>query len=812
MTQATPYFPLGGGIDLITPAIAQKPGSAIGALNYEPVSNGYRRVEGFERFDGQPSPTDATYYQLDWTNGTAAFAIGDTITGALTGATARVIATGVATSGIYDDGSAAGYVGLDIVTDTFATGEELQVGGITRAISAGQQQPLTAPDDQTARTWQAAATANARALIEAVPGFGSVRGVWVYVGNVYAWRDSPTEHASNDFGDWTPSNATLTDLGDSIRVTNDGAQGFAEQTINTVVGTTYRVSVDVTLGTAYAGGIQINSAGGPVGDLVSKFAYADGTLTATFVATTATTDIQLWNAGTTDGHYTDFANVSIASDQGAMYVATVSGWDQIALGYTLDFTSGGTHEIVEGETITGATSGATAVVKRIVTQSGSWSAGTAAGYIVLTSATGTFQAENLNVGATTNVATIAGNKVPNTLPAGGRYDLINFNFSGTSLRMYGCNGVGEAFEFDGTVFTPIRTGMDEDTPHRIAEHQNHLFLAFPGGQLQNSSIGEPLDWSAVTGAAAFALGDEITDLIPANAGILTILAQNKVANLYGTSAADFQLQTLSDEAGALPYTADKVGEPIYMDKRGLRALSTTQAYGDFNIGTLSQKVKPLIQDYAKTGVTPVGSVRVRNKDHYRIFFSNEAGLTFYLGKPNPEILPFNLGKTVSCVGSFEMDEGERVFMGCSDGFVYELEKGYSFDGGTIEASLRLPFNHQGAPQTLKRWHKVVVECQAIPTATISVAADFDYGSPFEVGANAQDAAAQVFTVTGGGGIWDISNWNQFFWSGATEGLMEAYLDGVGRNMSLLIASASADEPPHLLQGLTLFYTVRGLQR
>jgi hypothetical protein len=40
-----------------------------------------------------------------------------------------------------------------------------------------------------------------------------------------------------------------------------------------------------------------------------------------------------------------------------------------------------------------------------------------------------------------------------------------------------------------------------------------------------------------------------------------------------------------------------------MDARGLRALSTTQAYGDFNIGTLSQKVKPLLQDYAKTGVS-----------------------------------------------------------------------------------------------------------------------------------------------------------------------------------------------------------------
>jgi hypothetical protein len=157
--------------------------------------------------------------------------------------------------------------------------------------------------------------------------------------------------------------------------------------------------------------------------------------------------------------------------------------------------------------------------------------------------------------------------------------------------MYGVNGVGRAFEYDGTVLIPpIRSGMTVDTPHRIAEHMNHLFLAFPGGQLQNSSIGEPLDLERGHWCRGLCgLGDEITDLVPANAGVLTILAQNKIANLYGTSRGDFQIQTLSDEAGALPWTADKVGEPIYMDSRGLRSLSTTQAYGNFNIGTLRRR-------------------------------------------------------------------------------------------------------------------------------------------------------------------------------------------------------------------------------
>ena len=75
----------------------------------------------------------------------------------------------------------------------------------------------------------------------------------------------------------------------------------------------------------------------------------------------------------------------------------------------LAFTSGGTYEIVVGDTITGATSSATATVFDVVLTSGTWAGGDAAGTLWLNDQTGTFQSENLNVGASSNVATIAGN-------------------------------------------------------------------------------------------------------------------------------------------------------------------------------------------------------------------------------------------------------------------------------------------------------------------------------------------------------------------------------------------------------------------
>jgi hypothetical protein len=88
MTATQQFFPLRGGLDQETPAIAIPPGRAIAVLNHEATSLGYQRTEGFERFDGQPSPSEATFFTLTFSEGEVAFAEGQTVTGNTSGATA----------------------------------------------------------------------------------------------------------------------------------------------------------------------------------------------------------------------------------------------------------------------------------------------------------------------------------------------------------------------------------------------------------------------------------------------------------------------------------------------------------------------------------------------------------------------------------------------------------------------------------------------------------------------------------------------------------------------------------------------------
>jgi len=66
---------------------------------------------------------------------------------------------------------------------------------------------------------------------------------------------------------------------------------------------------------------------------------------------------------------------------------------------TMAFTSGGTSEIKAGHTIKGATSLATAKVKQVLTDTGTWAGGDAAGTLILESDTivGTFTSEAIYI-------------------------------------------------------------------------------------------------------------------------------------------------------------------------------------------------------------------------------------------------------------------------------------------------------------------------------------------------------------------------------------------------------------------------------
>lgn len=489
-----------------------------------------------------------------------------------------------------------------------------------------------------------------------------------------------------------------------------------------------------------------------------------------------------------------------------MWKSSATGWTAVSLGRELNFTSGGTTVIAEGDTITGATSGATAVVGRVLATSGTWAGGDAAGRLILTSQTGTLQAENLNIGASLNVATIAGNSTAITLLPGGRYEFWNYNFYGSAStrRMYGCDGVNRAFEFDGTVFVPINTGMTSDTPKHIIGHKRHLFLMFDNGSVQHSPVGDPTAvWTTVLGASEIGTGDEGTGFVTLPNDTLGIFNRNSTYVLYGASSSDWNLTQFSDESGAIEWTIQRMGVPIYLDDRGLMDFRQSPNFGDFENSSFSQKIKSLINSKR---LLAVSSVRSRSKDQYRIFFTDGTGIfASFAGRKLEGFTDVNYGKTFYCAASVEDTDGTEVLLfGSSDGYVYQLDKGTSFDGAAVAAFIRLPFNHIGSPEYKKRFFKAVVELTSPGAMTLSFTPDFTYG--FESG------ASEDVTTQPSGGYWNIAEWDEFYYSDQITGSPEIYFDGHGKNVGILMYTNHTYELPHIIHGVTLHYSVHGVAR
>lgn len=489
-----------------------------------------------------------------------------------------------------------------------------------------------------------------------------------------------------------------------------------------------------------------------------------------------------------------------------MHKSSSSGWTAVTFGKELSFTSG-TGEIVDGQTVTGATSGATGVVSRVVLQSGTWGAGTAAGRLILSSTTGTFTAaENLQVGGVTKA--IGGGAASQiTLSPGGRFQGMVANFGGgqSNKRMYVCDGVNRAFEFDGTVMVPISTTMSPDVPTRIAIHKQHLFLAF-GHSLQFSAISDPYVWDPVLGAGEIAMNDSITQLLSLpgdqSSGAMAVYTRTDTSVLYGTSAEDFALSTFNVGTGGVANTGQNLDQSYILSERGVMGLGTTLNFGNFATASLTMNLRPFIQ--VRKNLASASIVN-REKGQYRVFFSDGYGL--YLTIANGKYvgaMPVQFPVPVLCTSEGQSEDGaETSFFGSSDGFVYRLDAGTSFDGAVIPANLSLVYNSTKSPRILKRYRKASVEMTGDSFAEFAFGYDLGYRTQFLDQPSDSTHENDLRSA-----YWDSMTWDNFVFDGNDISPSEVEVTGTAENMGIRISSVSELLQPFTVNSIIVHYTLR----
>lgn len=664
-----------GGFDDSTPPLRLQTGFCRAAQNFEiAVNGGYRRIDGYERHDGQTSPSSATYAILSATI-TDTYNIGDILTGASSGAHGVIAAA-------TDD-----YFVLTKKTGTF-TAETLNISGSPVATCTGDAVVDGAATPELHAQYRAAAADIYRADIDAVPGSGSVIGVWSLNGVTYAVR---------------------------------------------------------------------NNVGGTAA---------------------------------------------------AIYKSTGSGWSAITLFYEVAFSSGSGTEPAEGATITQGANSAT--LKRVVIESGDFATSDAAGRLIVTQpAPGSFSAAAFTAGITANCD---GAESAITLTIGGHYETKKHNF-GPGMRTYGCSGTNRGFEFDGTVYVPINTGMDNDKPDHMEVHKEQLFFSF-GRSVQHSGIGAPYEWSPILGASEIAMGDDVNAMAgqPGSetaGGAMTIFCRNKIGVLYGNSVADWNLVSFDDEdAGGYAYSVQSVNGLTYMlDDRGAGSLQTVQAFGNFQSATISERIQKLMKSKR---LLVVGSSVSRDKNQYRLFFSDKSALFFtFAGRKLRGVMPMLFADTPTCIWSGEGSDGSEIsFFGASNGYVYQLEKGTSFDGASIESFMELAYNSQKNVRQLKKYKRVMFEISGEGFAEYAFTYGLAYNSPLVAQPVSQTEQVSLSSV-----FWDSFVWDSFTWDGITLMPTSNKMSGSGENVSLILRSDNAYSSPLTISGAIIhFGRRRGLRK
>lgn len=567
---------------------------------------------------------------------------------------------------------------------------------------------------------------------------------------------------------------------------------------------------------SFVSGEQISVSGSPKGTITTIAGVAaDGLTDATYRSLAAAdyrADIQAvpgsgpirgvaYYNGTVYAWRNNAGNTALA-----MYKSSGTGWTAVSLGFEISFDTG-TSEVFEGNTVTGATSGATGVVSRVVLEDGTWTSGNAQGRLILSSTTGTFQSgENLQVSAVTRAV---GRSVATsiTLAKDGKVESVIANFGGgtANYRLYGCDGKNRAFEFDGTVYVPISTGMTTDTPEHIAFHKQHLFLSF-GASLQFSGLGLPYQWTPVLGAGEIAMNAQITNLIALpgdqSSGALGVYTRRDTSVLYGTDSASFSLSTFNTGTGAVAYTAQSMDQAYVLDDRGVISLGTSLNFGNFTPAALTLTLRLFLEPRINLAV---GSTVSREKGQYRVFFSD--GTALYMTVANGKLLgsmPIQFAHTVTCVVEGESLSGTpNIFFGSSNGFVYQLDRGTSFDGEVIPANISLVFNSIKSPRVLKRFRKASVELTGDSYAELQFGYDLAYRT-----VNLSQAPDESYTADLRGSYWDQFTWDSFVWDSNELSPTEVSMTGTGENIALRLSSASALLQPFTVNSVILHYTPR----
>jgi hypothetical protein len=424
----------------------------------------------------------------------------------------------------------------------------------------------------------------------------------------------------------------------------------------------------------------------------------------------------------------------------------------------LQFTSGGTYEPQIDDTLTGHTGAATAIIVAIKVTSGTWAGGDAAGEFIVKTQTGTFEAEDLDVGANLNIASIAGDStyvapLLGTPPAKGRFPWNH------KARIWWTDETDYLMAF-----------------HSALQDQQDYETAINAGYLDFKPL--------------LPKGDKLLQ-ISTYIDLIIYLFKNYIAIFSGTnptSEGDFSLIQLINGTG-IP-DADAVGsygsDLAFINQSGIKNLRQVVATGNMDINDLSELIDPTI----RAQMNAAGF-----QGNYSIAHCSKLGLVFFLIGTNVWIYNYTWKAWSRMVGAdvngfFATNEGDLYILGT--GFLYKFGTTYSFAGGDVEWKWTL------AHIAAKGGTRIFPKIMEIISTPVAEAITLQYQLKYDLRESALEhygslSNSEIYNVTEIDGVTDFDAINPLDET-ATYNLTRIALFGAGRNFEITFSNTSTKGP------------------
>ena len=301
---------------------------------------------------------------------------------------------------------------------------------------------------------------------------------------------------------------------------------------------------------------------------------------------------------------------------------------------------------------------------------------------------------------------------------------INFESEGNAGAIYFVDGQNKIGEFqidsDGYHFLEIERSAPEKCKFIEKFSERIIVAGTPDAPstVYYSTRLKPWDFEQAS-SGSIDVGDVVTG-IKVFRNSLIIFCKNSIYELTNLDSTPI-IKSVTKNIGCVSGNSIQEigGDLIFLAPDGLRTVAGTARIDDVELGSISRKILPLVNDLINNfSIYTISSIVIRERSQYRLFYyktgeadSGQKGIIGTFKYSSEGIPAFEWSETKGlpvkfCTSDLNSTGTEVIYHADESGYLYQHDTGNSFDGDNVVAEFQTPDMDYGDNGLRKSLYKV----------------------------------------------------------------------------------------------------------